>query len=131
VDRFRRHFVGCFVDDPLGILLRDRFGVGNIMWESDYPHPDSTWPRSPEHVWQNLAGCDDAEKDAITHANAARVFRFEPFARRSRRQSTAAALRREVAGRDLSTVVPYTGADKAISLFGRSTAPHVGAGATG
>jgi predicted TIM-barrel fold metal-dependent hydrolase len=131
VERFRRHFVGCFVDDPLGVLLRDRFGVGNIMWESDYPHPDSTWPRSPEHVWQNLAGCDDAEKDAITHANAARVFRFDPFARRPRPLATAGALRREAGGRELSTGVPYTGADKATSLFGRSTGRPVGVGATG
>jgi predicted TIM-barrel fold metal-dependent hydrolase len=129
VERFRRHFVGCFVDDPLGVQLRDRFGVGNIMWESDYPHPDSTWPRSPEHVWENLAGCDEEEMDAITHANAARVFRFLPFAARPRQLVTAGALRAHARDRELTTAAPYTGPDKTASLFARSTQPAaVGAG---
>jgi hypothetical protein len=109
---FRRNLRVCFVDDRLGIELRERIGVETIMWESDFPHPDSTWPRSPEHLADALAGCTSAERDAITFANAASTFGFDAFAQRTRAASTVGALRAEVQGRDLTTSTPYMGADK-------------------
>ena len=117
---FRRNLRVCFVDDRLGIELRDRIGVETIMWESDFPHPDSTWPCSPEHLADALSGCTSAERDAITFANAARTFGFDPFAQRARAASTVGALRAEVPHRDLTTLTPYTGADKS-ALFSAST----------
>ncbi|HEV8296386.1 MAG TPA: amidohydrolase family protein, partial [Acidimicrobiales bacterium] len=71
VELFHEHFYLCFIDDPLGIELRERIGVHRIMWECDYPHPDSTWPESPEWLAKNLEGCTPSEVEAITHANAA------------------------------------------------------------
>jgi hypothetical protein len=40
--------------------------------------------------------------DKITHENAMRWYRFDPFAHRAREASTVAALRAEVAGHDVS-----------------------------
>ena len=37
-----------FQSDPLGIELRRYFGAGSLMWGSDYPHSESTFPRSRE-----------------------------------------------------------------------------------
>ena len=44
----------------------------------------------------------DAELDKITHENAMRWYRFDPFAHRRREQCTVGALRAEVAGHDVS-----------------------------
>ena len=37
---------GCVFDDQVGLALRDRIGMGQIMFETDYPHGDSTFPHS-------------------------------------------------------------------------------------
>jgi hypothetical protein len=76
-----------------------------VSWESDYPHPDSTWPYSPESAYKALQHLDDGVIDKITHRNAMRMFAFDPFAHRSRESSTVGALRAEAAGRD-TTLVP-------------------------
>ena len=33
-----------FQDDPVGLELLGRLGEDNVMWGSDYPHPDCLWP---------------------------------------------------------------------------------------
>jgi hypothetical protein len=94
--------ITCFIDDPSGLELRDHIGVERITWECDYPHSDSTWPRSPEVLAPTLAGLTGPERDAITHGNAMRLFSFDPFTRRPRDQCTVAALRAEADGWDVS-----------------------------
>jgi predicted TIM-barrel fold metal-dependent hydrolase len=70
----RRHFYGCFIEDPIGITLREAIGVENIMWESDYPHGDSYWPHSRKHITEQLSAVPDDEARLIVETNAARVF---------------------------------------------------------
>jgi predicted TIM-barrel fold metal-dependent hydrolase len=36
----------CVFDDSVGLALRDHVGMGQIMFETDYPHADSTFPES-------------------------------------------------------------------------------------
>jgi predicted TIM-barrel fold metal-dependent hydrolase len=103
---FRERIVTCFIDDPSGVENRHRVGVDTICWESDYPHSDSTWPVSPETLAKSLDPLDDltrAEVDAITHLNAMRHFRYDPFAQRLRESCTVAALRAEAADVDVTT----------------------------
>ncbi|MEY2435192.1 MAG: hypothetical protein QOF97_28 [Acidimicrobiaceae bacterium] len=90
---FRERIVTCFIDDPTGVIVRDRVGVETICWESDYPHSDSTWPTSPEFLMKSLDGVSDSDIDAMTHGNAMRHFRFDPFAVRPREECTVGALR--------------------------------------
>jgi hypothetical protein len=45
-DFFRRNVVLSFQEDAIGIRLRDVIGVDNMMWGSDYPHSESTFPQS-------------------------------------------------------------------------------------
>ncbi|QLL07405.1 amidohydrolase family protein [Mycobacterium vicinigordonae] len=92
---FRKQVYTCFIEDHAGVAQRDRIGVESIMWECDYPHSDSTWPNSPESAARSLAGCTDAEVDAITHLNAMRLFSFDPFSHRPRERCTVGALRAE------------------------------------
>jgi predicted TIM-barrel fold metal-dependent hydrolase len=99
---FRQHFLTCFIADPVGILLRQMIGIDNIAWECDYPHSDSSWPTAPEELAQAAADVPDNELAKMTHENAARWYRFDPFAHRSREASTVKALRAEAAGHDVS-----------------------------
>jgi predicted TIM-barrel fold metal-dependent hydrolase len=101
---FREHVLTCFIADPIGLRLRDEIGIDNICWEQDYPHSDSSWPRAPEELARMAARYDvsDADINKITHENAMRWYRFDPFRYRPREQSTVAALRAEVPDHDVS-----------------------------
>jgi predicted TIM-barrel fold metal-dependent hydrolase len=92
-DVFKEHIAVCFIDDPAGVALRHKVGIDNICWEADYPHSDSTWPISPEMLMASLGDVPDDEIDKISHLNAMRFFRFDPFALRARDQCTVGALR--------------------------------------
>jgi predicted TIM-barrel fold metal-dependent hydrolase len=102
---FRDRIVTCFIDDPSGLESRHRVGVDTICWECDYPHSDSTWPMSAETLAKSLNPLDDLtrpEVDAITHSNAMRHFRYDPFAHRPRETCTVGALRAEAADVDIT-----------------------------
>ena len=101
-DVFREHFLTCFIADPIGVKLRHDIGIDNIAWEADYPHSDSSWPTAPEELASVVAGVPDDEVNKITFENACRWYNFDPFAHRSKQQSTVAALRAEAAGHDVS-----------------------------
>jgi predicted TIM-barrel fold metal-dependent hydrolase len=101
---FLEHIVTCFIDDEFGVANRDRLNLDMVTWECDYPHSDSTWPMSPETVVRYLEGVAREDVDRITHANAMRVFSFDPFVHRARQDCTVGALRAEVAGHDVSLV---------------------------
>jgi hypothetical protein len=74
-DVLRRNFWFTSLQDPAGFQLRHLIGVENIMVESDYPHADSTWPDTQYIVAEQMKGIPDDEVAAITHGNAARLFR--------------------------------------------------------
>ena len=75
-DFFHRNVVLSFQEDAIGIRLRDAIGVDNLMWGSDYPHTESTFPRSKAIVEEILADVPDAERRAILCDNAARLYGF-------------------------------------------------------
>ena len=51
-------FLG-FQEDALGIRDRHIIGVDNILWGSDYPHAESTFPRSMEIIEVILLDCSE------------------------------------------------------------------------
>jgi predicted TIM-barrel fold metal-dependent hydrolase len=76
-DFFRRNVVLSFQEDAIGIRLRDLIGVDNMMWGSDYPHSESTFPRSRKILAEILAGVPNDEQAKIAGGNAARIYRFD------------------------------------------------------
>ena len=106
-DVFRNHFLSCFISDPIGVKLLDEFDTGNVCWESDFPHSDSNWPNAPEELSKLFAdaGVDNAVVNQITHENAMKHYKFDPYAARTREQCTAGALRREATDVDVVTRV--------------------------
>jgi predicted TIM-barrel fold metal-dependent hydrolase len=76
-DFFHRNVVLSFQEDATGIRLRDLIGVENMMWGSDYPHSESTFPRSRQILAEILAGVPDDEQAKIVGGNTARVYNFD------------------------------------------------------
>jgi predicted TIM-barrel fold metal-dependent hydrolase len=76
-DFFRRNVLLSFQEDAVGIRLRDVIGVDNLMWGSDYPHSESTFPHSREVLAEILAGVPEDEQARIAGGNTARLYRFD------------------------------------------------------
>jgi len=52
-------------------------GVDKIMWGSDFPHEEGTYPHTREALAYTLAGVDPAEVEMMLSGNAARVYGFD------------------------------------------------------
>ena len=74
-DVLRRNFWFCMIDDPSTIVTKDTIGIDNILFESDYPHGDGTWPDTQEVMHRVLGGLSDEEIRKISHENAAALYR--------------------------------------------------------
>ena len=53
---FRRHVFLTYEEDNIGLAYLDRIGADNVMWASDYPHGDSTWPNSRDAIATSRLG---------------------------------------------------------------------------
>ena len=74
-DYFHRQIHLTFMEEERSVqTLRDRIGVENIMWASDYPHPPTTWPNSRASLERQFEGIPDADRRKIVCDNAARVW---------------------------------------------------------
>jgi predicted TIM-barrel fold metal-dependent hydrolase len=51
----REHFWFSSIEDPAAFQMLDIIGQDHVMVESDYPHRDSTWPRSQGMLRAELA----------------------------------------------------------------------------
>ena len=73
-DYFHRNVFAGFQEDSLGLRDRGIIGIDNIQWGSDYPHTESTFPRSREILEEILSDCTQEEKAKIAGGNAARIY---------------------------------------------------------
>jgi predicted TIM-barrel fold metal-dependent hydrolase len=71
----KRNFWFCTIDDPSTIVTRHRIGVENILFETDYPHGDGTWPDTQDVVEEVYGHLPDDELRMILCENAANLFR--------------------------------------------------------
>jgi predicted TIM-barrel fold metal-dependent hydrolase len=67
---------GSFIQDRTGILSRDLPGGRNIMWSSDYPHSETTFPNSHEIIKRDFAGVPDEDIQDIICNNAKKFLRI-------------------------------------------------------
>lgn len=65
---------GSFIRDPVGIKNREEPGGGNIMWSTDYPHSETTYPDSVQLIEWQFAGLSDKDRRPILRDNALRFF---------------------------------------------------------
>jgi predicted TIM-barrel fold metal-dependent hydrolase len=72
---------GCIFDDAVGLRERNAIGMGQICFETDYPHADSTYPYSKEVLGKicSEAGMSDDEIYLLARGNAIRAFGLGRF----------------------------------------------------
>ncbi|MBM3924637.1 MAG: amidohydrolase [SAR202 cluster bacterium] len=73
-DFMHRNVFHGFQEDAVGIQLREIIGVSQIMWGNDYPHAESTFPKSREILDRVLAGVPENEKTLIASGNCRRLY---------------------------------------------------------
>jgi predicted TIM-barrel fold metal-dependent hydrolase len=73
----RRQVQVTFQEDPVAIANRHFTGLRCLMWGSDYPHWEGTWPRSQEAVENLFVGVPEDEVDQIVRRNAVETYKFE------------------------------------------------------
>jgi len=73
---YMKRIFGCIFDDEIGLANRDVIGMDQICFETDYPHADSTFPRSKEVATEicDKAGLDDGERYKLLRGNAIKAF---------------------------------------------------------
>lgn len=67
---YHRQVSSCFFKDPVGIDLLERVGVERIVFETDYPHQDGTWPQSRQAAAEQFGQLDQSTIDRIARLNA-------------------------------------------------------------
>jgi hypothetical protein len=73
---------GCIFDDVFGLKSRDWIGgIDQLMFETDYPHGDSTWPNSLKVAERLIAGAglDDDEARKFVRGSAIACYRLDRF----------------------------------------------------
>ena len=63
--------------DQVGTRVMWELGyLDNIMWSTDYPHRDSTWPDSQAAIAWTFQGIPEEVKKTCMHDNVCRVYRI-------------------------------------------------------
>lgn len=65
---------GSFIHDRTGILTRNLPGGKNIMWSSDYPHSETSFPHSLKVIARDFAGIPSEDIDEIVCKRAERLY---------------------------------------------------------
>jgi predicted TIM-barrel fold metal-dependent hydrolase len=71
----------CIVEEDSGLAMRERIGMSQLMFETDYPHADSTWPNSVEVAERMIltAGLDDTETRQLLRGNAIECYGLQRY----------------------------------------------------
>jgi predicted TIM-barrel fold metal-dependent hydrolase len=71
---FARQVYATFMEDPVGLREREAIGIDNIMWASDYPHSETTWPNSKALTDEWFTPFGEDEKAKILWKNCATLY---------------------------------------------------------
>jgi predicted TIM-barrel fold metal-dependent hydrolase len=61
-------------DANLVANLKALGSTDRVMWSSDYPHQQSTWPKSREYIEREAGQLSDREIEALTRTNCAGLY---------------------------------------------------------
>jgi hypothetical protein len=70
-------FYAASVMGPTEIERRCQIGLDNLMWGSDYPHPEGTWPHTREWLADRFGGVPQDETRRILGLTAAQLYHFD------------------------------------------------------
>jgi len=77
----RGRVYGCIFDDLFGLKSRDEIGVDQILFETDYPHSDGTFPHSRKiaHEMFLAAGMNPDDSYKVLRGNAIEAYGLHRF----------------------------------------------------
>jgi predicted TIM-barrel fold metal-dependent hydrolase len=73
---WRRQCLATYQSDKVGTRLLDLLGEENVMWGSDFPHPDGVWPDSQDFIRKELGHLPPATRHKVVCGNAAALYGF-------------------------------------------------------
>jgi predicted TIM-barrel fold metal-dependent hydrolase len=73
---FKRQGHVTFGDDPVALTTLGYIGDEVLLWGSDYPHDEGTFPHSREVIDRIFQSVPEESKRKIVYENAARLYRF-------------------------------------------------------
>jgi predicted TIM-barrel fold metal-dependent hydrolase len=73
----RRQMFVNFWFEAEGIKLRQDIGIDNIMWEADFPHVASYYPKSWDAVERVLEGVSEDDRRKLLYLNAINVYQLD------------------------------------------------------
>ncbi|WP_119419171.1 amidohydrolase family protein [Desertibaculum subflavum] len=74
---WRRQCYATYQTDPIGIKLLQDLGEDNVMWGSDFPHPDGIWPDSREFIDRELGHLPATTRRKVICDTAAKLYRLQ------------------------------------------------------
>ena len=74
---WHRQCYATYQTDLVGIKLLKELGEDNVMWGSDYPHPDGIWPDSRDFIKRELSEVAPATRRKVICDNAAKLYRLQ------------------------------------------------------
>ena len=71
----------CIFDDLEGLRNRDKIGFEQLLFETDYPHTDSTWPDSRKVAEElcTAAGLTEGEQYQFLRGNAIKAYKLDQY----------------------------------------------------
>lgn len=69
-----QNIYGSFINDRIGVMCRHEPGGKNIMWSSDYPHSETSFPNSRAVITRDFVGVPDADVAEIVGERARRLY---------------------------------------------------------
>ena len=73
---FKRQMYATFQKDFHGVRTMAEIAPDNVMWGSDYPHRDGTWPFSRKAIEEQFRGIDPTIQRKMLWENVRRVYRI-------------------------------------------------------
>jgi predicted TIM-barrel fold metal-dependent hydrolase len=71
---FRENVYTTFQDDWVAFQVKDLCNIRRLLWANDFPHSDSTWPRSQELLDKHAAHLSVAERNLLVHDNVSELY---------------------------------------------------------
>jgi predicted TIM-barrel fold metal-dependent hydrolase len=63
--------------DEGSMAVRHDIGIENIMWGTDYPHPEGSWPKTKEKLLNVMSGIPERELSLILGSNALECYNLD------------------------------------------------------
>ena len=76
---YYRQIFACFFDDEFGLTptALEKIGEDNVVFETDYPHSDSTWPHTKEVAWKLMGHLPAPTIKKIVRGNAIELLQLD------------------------------------------------------